>query len=104
MKLEPLPDRTLIVLRTEAKAARDGTMFVQGVDIDMAELLEDAADEIEQLRNMVTDANELLTDPNMGAKNSSWYERFCRWQDDPKNPATLAGTSRPSVAATADND
>lgn len=53
VKLEPLPNRTLIVLRNEAKAARAGTMVVRGVDIDMAELLEDAADEIECLREEV---------------------------------------------------
>ncbi len=48
--LVPMPNRTLIVLRNEAKAARNGTLLVQGVDIDMAELLEDAAEEIEMAR------------------------------------------------------
>ena len=46
-------DRTLIVLRNEAASARAGTLKVSGVDIDMAELLEDAADELERLRNLV---------------------------------------------------
>ena len=50
VKLTPMPNRTLIVLRNEAKAAREGTLRVNGVDIDMAELLEDAANEIELSR------------------------------------------------------
>lgn len=49
VKLIPIERRTLIVLRHEAKLAREGTMVVRGVDIAMAELLEDAADEIERL-------------------------------------------------------
>lgn len=61
VKLEPLPDRTLIVLRNEAKAARAGTMVVHGVDIDMAELLEDAADEIERLRSLLKRIDDVTT-------------------------------------------
>lgn len=56
--LTPIPDRTLIVLRNEAKAARAGTMVVSGVDIDMAELLEDAAAEIVELRKAVAAERE----------------------------------------------
>lgn len=51
--LKRFPDRTLTVLRHEAASARAGTMSVSGVDIDMAELLEDAAVEIEALRRSV---------------------------------------------------
>lgn len=58
--LEPLPDRTLIVLRNEAKAARAGTMVVRGIDIDMAELLEDAADDIERLQRDVAVNNDII--------------------------------------------
>lgn len=49
-KLTEVPNRTLTVLKHEAMAAREGTLRVSGVDIDMAELLEDAASEIEALR------------------------------------------------------
>lgn len=51
--LTPIPGRTLIVLRNEAKAAREGSMVVHGIDVDMAELLEDAADEIERLTRAI---------------------------------------------------
>ena len=65
--LTPKPNRTLIVLRNEAKAARDGSLLIQGVDIDMAELLDDAADEIERLRDAIQYAHaegfEWPTDP-----------------------------------------
>lgn len=70
MRLEPLPDRTLIVLRNEAKSAREGTMRVHGVDIDMAELLEDAANEIELLRKKLGEAARREADANARLKRT----------------------------------
>lgn len=54
-------ERTLIVLRNEAASARAGTLTVSGIDIDMAELLEDAADELERLRREVAEYKNVLS-------------------------------------------
>lgn len=51
--LTPIPRPIVKVLRKEAEDAMNGTMVVDGVDVDMAELLEDAASEIERLRALL---------------------------------------------------
>lgn len=56
--LIPIPRPLVKVLRREAADARAGTMVVRGIDIDMAELLEEAADEIVRLRKLVKQAAE----------------------------------------------
>lgn len=72
--LTPIPDRTLIVLRNEAKAARAGTMVVSGVDIDMAELLEDAAAEIVELRKAVAAEREACA--RLADEHSAWTRSY----------------------------
>lgn len=51
--LTPIPRPIVKVLRKEAEDAKNGTMVVNGIDVDMAELLEDAASEIERLRALL---------------------------------------------------
>lgn len=53
-RLVAIPRPIVKVLRKEAESARNGDMVVDGIDIDMAELLEDAATEIERLRAMLS--------------------------------------------------